>query len=279
MQISVGPIAVPCKKEVTTCTYFKLGIDHDLAVNRVKIGRARRQPPSAYHRSTDLTRTFPTASRLRNMAVNLDEWELVLASQSAPQLEVPRGVAFYFRAHEQLLAQSYFVDNGSSQPTERVGALQSLRHPERKVVSYVASFFGQDRDVLVPPHSTTSATTRCVFPKPVNLIGMTGHYHFRGVHFTASIWDGTNTGEQVYEQVGYLEPLFKRYGEGELSNVPGIEWTCTWDNPTDDTFKFGPFTDQNEHCNLFAFYYPSIGKTEAMTCVQENREVTVTVRH
>ena len=281
MQISVGPIAVPQGKEVTDCTYFKLGINHDLAVNRVKIKVRGGSHHQHIYRSTDPTRDVPDGVEVCNMAVNFDEWELVLASQSVLlNWKLPRGVAFYFRAHEQLLAQSHFVDNGLLSSPPNGWALYNLYAiPERKVVSYVGSLFGQDRDVLVPPHSTTSATTRCVFPKPVNLIAMTGHYHFRGVHFTASLWDGTTTGEQVYEQKGYLEPLFKSYREGELSNVPGIEWTCTWDNPTDDTFKFGPFTDQNEHCNLFAFYYPSIGKTEAMTCVQENREVTVTVRH
>ena len=281
MQIRIGPIPVPQGKEVTDCTYFKLGINHDLAVNRVKIKVRGGSHHQHIYRSTDPTRDVPDGREVCNMAVNFDEWELVLASQSVLlNWKLPRGVAFYFRAHEQLLAQSHFVDNGLLSSPPNGWALYNLyAMPEKKVASYVGSLFGQDRDVLVPPHSTTSATTRCVFPKPVNFIGMTGHYHFRGVHFTANVWDGTNTGPLVYEQVGYLEPLFKAYGEGVLSNVPGIQWTCTWDNPTDNTFKFGPFTDQNEHCNLFAFYYPSVGKTEAMTCVKENEQVTVTVRH
>jgi hypothetical protein len=281
MQIRIGPIDVPQGKEVTDCTYFKLGIDHDLAVNRVKIKVRGGSHHQHIYRSTDPTRDNSDGREVCNKAVNFDEWELVLATQSTLlNWKLPRGVAYYFRAHEQLLAQSHFVDNGLLSSPPNGWALYNLYAiPEKKVVSYVGSLFGQDRDVLVPPHSTTSATTRCLFPKPVNLLAMTGHYHFRGVLFTANLWDGTNTGPLVYEQKGYLDPLFKRYGEGELSNVPGIQWTCVWDNPTDNTYKFGPFTDENEHCNLFAFYYPSVGKTEAMTCVQENKEVTVTVRH
>jgi hypothetical protein len=60
--------------------------------------------------------------------------------------------------------------------------------------------------------------------------------------------------------------------------VQGLQWTCTYDNPTDTDFKFGPFTDRNEHCNMFAFYYPTEGTNEFLTCVQKEGEVTVTVR-
>ena len=282
MQISVGPIAVPQSKEVTDCTYFKLGIDHDLAVNRVKIKVRGGSHHQHIYRSTDPTRDVPDGVEVCNMAVDFDEWELVLASQSVLlDWKLPRGVAFYFRAHEQLLVQSHFVDNGLlAEPTERVGTLQSLRHPgaDGRVLRRPRSS-GRTATCWFPPHSTTSATTRCVFPKPVNLIGRPATTTSAACTSPPACGTGRPPASEVYHHEGYLEPLFKRYGEGELSNVPGIEWTCTWDNPNDVDYKFGPFTDQNEHCNLFAFYYPSIGKTEAMTCVQENREVTVTVRH
>ena len=90
MQISVGPIAVPQGKEVTDCTYFKLGINHDLAVNRVKI----KVRGGSHHITSTArpiaTRDVPDGVEVCNMAVNFDEWELVLASQSVlAQLEAP----------------------------------------------------------------------------------------------------------------------------------------------------------------------------------------------
>jgi hypothetical protein len=280
MQLSIGPVAVPSGKEITECTYFKLPGSRDMAVNRVRIKVRGGSHHIHIYRPTDHTRDIPDGHETCNMAVNFDEWELVLASQSVLlNWKLPRGIAFHFRGGEQLLAQTHFVDNGLLHSPPDGWALFNLyAMPQKKVRSYVGSIFGQDRDVVVPPHAVTSATTRCVFPKPITMLAMTGHYHFRGVHFTAATWDGTTSGPIVYEQRGYSEPAFRRYGEDELANIPGIEWTCTWDNPTDQTFEFGPFTDRNEHCNLFAFYYPAVGTNEFMTCVQKDRQVTVTVR-
>ena len=111
----------------------------------------------------------------------------------------------------------------------------------------------------------------------MKLLALTGHYHFRGKEFTVNTWDGVNTGEQLYRSVGYFDPSFQRYTGKFQPEVPGLEWTCKYENDTDDEFKFGPFTDRNEHCNLFGFYYPTIGDREFMTCVQKDSVVTVKV--
>ena len=57
-----------------------------------------------------------------------------------------------------------------------------------------------------------------------------------------------------------------------------LRWTCTYDNRSDRDYEFGPFTDENEHCNLFAFYYPTQSQTESTTCVVEDGRSTTTVR-
>ena len=36
-----------------------------------------------------------------------------------------------------------------------------------------------------------------------------------------------------------------------------------------ETFKFGPNTQKNEHCNLFGFYYPTDDPLEAIDCVHK----------
>jgi hypothetical protein len=144
-------------------------------------------------------------------------------------------------------------------------------------ITIAGAFFGQDRDVKVPPHSEAVATTRCVFPHPVKLLALTGHYHFRGKEFTTNVWDGQTTGEQLYKFDGYTEPVFQRFSGKFQPEVPGLEWTCQYENDTDQEFTFGPFTDKNEHCNLFAFYYPTDTPEEDLTCVQKDGQVTVTV--
>ncbi len=279
-QIMVGPVLVPQGSEVTECTYLKLPSKRDLAVNRVRIKVKGGSHHIHLYRPMDPTKTFPDGHETCDFALNFDAWQLILASQN-PVLDwkLPPGIAFHFRAGEQLLAQTHFVD---AQLLETSGSgwagfnLHAI--PARKVKSYAGSIFGQDRDVVVPP-GTSTATTRCVFPKPVKLLGLTGHYHFRGVEFSAAEWDGTATGRPLYRTRGYEEPVFTTFGAGDIPEIRGIEWTCVYENPTDQTFVFGPFTDRNEHCNLFAFYYPTRGTNEFLTCVQQDGVTTVAVRN
>src|SRR5262245_30101970 len=132
MQMKVGPVDVPRGSEVTECTYFKLPHGQDLAVNRVKIKVQGGSHHIHIYRPTDPTRDVPNGHEICNMAVNFDEWELVLASQS--QLlnwKLPPGIAFHFTAHEQLLAQTHFVDNGLLSSPPRAG-LSSISTRSRR---------------------------------------------------------------------------------------------------------------------------------------------------
>jgi hypothetical protein len=217
-----------------------------------------------------------------NFALDFSQWQLILASQNLLlDWTLPPGVAFHFHGREQLAAQTHFVDNGLLKtPTGKGWAVFDLwGMPHRKVRAYAGAIFGQDRDVLVPPHATATATTRCLFPKPVTLLALTGHYHYRGVEFTVATWDGTG-GEQLYDQKGYLDPAFVRFGAPGAPPAPvvrGLQWTCTYVNNDDVTYRFGPFTAENEHCNLFAFYYPTASPDEDITCVQQDGVVTATL--
>jgi hypothetical protein len=280
-QIVVGPISVPQGSEVTECTYMKLPSKKDLAVNKVKIKVHGGSHHIHLYRPHDRNMSVENGHETCNKALDFDVWQLILGSQSLLlNWKLPAGIAFHFTAGEQLVAQTHFVDNGLLESPEDGWAIYNLYAvPESKVTSYAGALFGQDKDVVVPAHSMATATTRCVFDRPVDLLALTGHYHFRGIKFTANVWDGQSTGAPLYEYNGYDEPTFRRFAAGEQANIPGIEWTCTYQNDTDTDFTFGPFTDANEHCNLFAFYYPTLSKQEFMTCVQQDSQVTVTVRH
>jgi hypothetical protein len=280
MQMSVGPVDVPSGSEITVCSYFKNPAKKDMAVNRVRIQVQGGSHHIHLYRPVDPTMSIPDGHETCNFALNFDVWQLILASQNVSlDWTLPKGIAYKFRAGEQLAAQTHFVDNGLlSTPEPGWATFNLYAMNKRRVKSYAGSMFGQDRDVHVPPHSTATATTRCVFPHPVKLLALTGHYHFRGQHFTASAWDGVNEGDLLYNFDGYTEPYFKRFDGKFQPEVQGIEWTCSYVNDTDEDFTFGPFTDKNEHCNLFAFYYPTEGDHEFLTCVQENGAVTVNVR-
>jgi hypothetical protein len=278
-QITVGPVTVPHGSEITECTYMKMPGRREMSVNRVKIKVSGGSHHIHLYRPTDHTANLADGHETCNMALDFSVWELVLASQSLVlDWKLPPGVAFHFQGGEQLAAQTHFVDNGLlATPDDGWAIFNLYSMPSKRVKSYAGAFFGQDRDVVVPAHSTATATTKCVFPRPVKLLAVTGHYHFRGVKFTAGTWDGT-TGNDIYTYNGYLDPPFQRFGANEVE-APGLQWTCDYQNDTDQTYTFGPFTDRNEHCNVFAFYYPTIGTDEFMTCVQKDQVVTVNVRN
>ncbi len=278
-QIRLGPIDVPRGGEITACTYLKLPCKHDLAVDRVQIKVSGGSHHIHLYRPQDPAMSLADSVQTCNFALDFSVWQLVLASQSLLlDWQLPPGIAFHFTGREQLAAQTHFVDSGLLRtPLGKGWAVMNLHAmPARKVTSYAGAIFGQDRDVDIPPHTTATATTRCLFPKPVTLLALTGHYHYRGVEFTAATWDGTS-GTPLYDQKGYLDPAFRRFSAAGAPVVQGLQWTCTYVNNDDVEYKFGPFTDKNEHCNLFAFYYPTNGTHETITCVQQGGVATTTV--
>jgi hypothetical protein len=113
-------------------------------------------------------------------------------------------------------------------------------------------------------------------------MALTGHYHFRGVTFEVyRVHADGAVGELLYEDEGYAEPPFRQYPRDEplvLRAGEGLEWRCTYENRDLVTYEFGPYTEENEHCNLFGFYYPTATPQEAIDCVhrvdEEGNEVS-----
>src|SRR5262249_561095 len=136
------------------------------------------------------------------------------------------------------------------------------------ITDHAGALFGQDRDVDVPPLTNLTASAVCEFPKAINLIAQTGHYHFRDPRFSTYLSYHGHRGDEIYHHEGYADPLFQEYNPPiPIAPQHGLEWECYWENPNDVEYKFGPFTDTNEHCNLFAFYYPTESLHESITCV------------
>lgn len=284
VQIAVTARAIPVGEEETACHYLKLPSSVDLDVDRIQIAVSGGSHHIHLYRPFDPSFEVPDGFEVCNAAVDFDVWELVAATQlPRSDWQLPAGVAYHFRAGEQVLVQTHFVNVGSLATTGEGRVLMNLNEAEAgSVVHYAGSIFGQDRDVFVPARSVHTQYADCVFPNAITLMAMTGHYHFRGRTFTSELLDrsGLPTAE-IYRHEGYDDPLFITY-EGptapKLSPGEGLRWTCTWVNNTNSDFEFGPFTDTNEHCNLFAFYYPAMGRNEATYCVKENGIQTTTVR-
>jgi hypothetical protein len=219
---------------------------------------------------------YPTRSC--PFAVDFSKWQLVTATQN-PLLDwqLPPGIAINFGARQPLMIQTHFVNAGSLDTRGNTKA-KIVLHPmdPAGVTAHAGALFFQDRTLEVPPGRHT-VTNRCALTgsgptaRTMNIMALTGHYHFRGVEFEVYrvLADGA-LGERVYNHKGYDDPAFQQYGADNplvLQPGEGIEWRCTYQNDDTETYWFGPNTSQNEHCNLFGFYYPTETPQEAIDCV------------
>jgi copper type II ascorbate-dependent monooxygenase-like protein len=217
-------------------------------------------------------------------AVDFSHWELVAASQTADlNWRLPPGVGIRFEPHQPLMIQTHFVNTGFGSASLAVkgrARAKMLLYPMEAstVTAHGGALFAQDRAVNVPPGSTTASsichlTGDASENREMTVMALTGHYHFRGKQFV--VWrtlpDGTRVEPPVYVYQNYSDPPFVQYPPGSLVLKPGegLEWECTWQNDSDQTFKFGPNTEKNEHCNLFGFYYPTENALEAIDCVHK----------
>jgi|SRR5215813_9717537 len=286
VQLTITSRPVPIGTEETVCHYLKLPSDVDFDVNRIQIAVTGGSHHIHLYRPYDHTLNLPDGFEQCNMAVDFDKWALVVASQlRKTDWELPEGVAFHFRAGEQLLVQTHFVNVGALETIGEGKVLMNLNAADDGTVTqYAGALFGQDKDVDVPPMSQWTQSATCTFPNPITIFAQTGHYHFRGKRFSTYRWDERLTpprGEEIYHHEGYADPKFEVYTPDTAPSFApgqGLEWECYWENPTDNEYKFGPFTDTNEHCNLFAFYYPTASLNESTTCVRKDGIDTTTVR-
>lgn len=281
VQLAITAHPIPKGTEETACHYLKLDSDVDLDVNRIQINVSGGSHHIHLYRPFDSTLDVPDGVEVCNMAVDFDKWSLIVATQlRKTDWELPEGVAFHFRAGEQLLVQTHFVNVGSLETEGEGKVLMNLNDADPGTITqHAGSLFGQDRDVDVLPLSNPTKSAICEFPKDLHLIAQTGHYHFRGRRFSTFEWFDGERGDEIYRFEGYNDPSFLEYKPPLLIPAQhGLEWECYWENPNDVEYKFGPFTDTNEHCNLFGFYFPTESLHESITCVRRDGVDTTTVR-
>jgi hypothetical protein len=216
-----------------------------------------------------------------DFALDFDVWQLILGSQNTLlNWKLPPGVAFHFRAGEQLLVQTHFVNVGSLETIGEGKVIFNLHDADPgTITAHAGAVFGQDKDVFVPALSNPTKSAVCEFPEPINVFAETGHYHFRGRRFSTYEWYDGVRGAEVYLHEGYDDPLFLIHSPPLVIEAGhGLEWECHWENPNDIDYPFGAFTDINEHCNFFAFYYPTGSPNESITCVTSEGVAKTTVR-
>jgi len=85
------------------------------------------------------------------------------------------------------------------------------------------------------------------------------------------VFDQTlGTGQQIYENTAWDEPVFERNIGVSVPMGGGITYACEYTvlstecgDPNDGCcFTFGGHVDAQEHCNAFVYYYPRNAATD-----------------
>jgi len=224
-------------------------------------------------------------------SANWSDWPLVANSQQDGQLDwtFPEGVANEFMPDEWLMLQTHYV-NAATQDTptgEGEVRVNFWTMPKSEVKAQMGTLFATKQSIRVcASNPTPSFDGTCQFksPEPVHIIGANGHFHSRGKQFDMFTWDGTSIeappmSDRFYSSQAWDEPPMLISPELDRT-VPaggGVFYTCSyqWHMPVqslgceglnaadpqqegDCCYTFGPIVEQNEHCNIFVYYYPKV---------------------
>ena len=274
LQAASGPLKGT--GENLTC-FKKHGPAHPMEVGRIHIS----MPGEGGHHVI-LFRPHPGPiqwpPKLCPLTLNWDQWELIAQTQH-PETDwkLPPGVAINVSRRQPLLVQTHYVRGKHPKTPHAMTKTKLYPVDPATVTAHAGALFLNDRSMVVPPHSRLTEVNRCTITgeggqaREVKLLGITGHYHFRGQGFDAyRVHTDGSLGELLYHYEGFDQPNFQQFSDPPVLHPgEGIEWRCHYQNNTDKTFTYGPDASTQEHCILFGAYYPTATVQEAINCTHD----------
>jgi hypothetical protein len=275
--VSFPTLTVPAGTERTQCIIKRLGNPGQIHVGQIHnvLG------PSSHHmivyRVTD-TVEQPTPTDCTPFTEALDPTKgspLMITQKKDDLLALPPGVAYTLDANQMLRIELHYINATSSD----VQLTASTAMKTTSEFQYEANFiFTGTIDITLPPNTTTTVGPE-YFPMSaadlgdINVFAITGHEHQYGTGVSvATTTSASDPGTTVYNPSSWLwsepttvmhEPPFK------MSNASGFNFSCTWDNTSANTIKFGESANA-EMCFFWAYYYPSRGSEICIHTKQDN---------
>lgn len=265
--VTFDPVTVQPGEENTQCVIKRL--DNPAAIHVGKMHNVLG--PGSHHviiyKTSDTTEQ-PTPFDCQPFADLLTPDKgspLMITQKKDDTLELPPGVAFGLEAGQMIRIEMHYI-NTTSAPLDvtATSTFYSMKESDFKDEADFL-FFGSP-DINIPPQS--AATLGPVYlPLPADLegskfFGFTGHEHHLGTGVSVSTTTGkTGTDTEIYNppNFSWAEPP-TIYKDPPLT-VPsggGFRLTCTWQNDTASTVKFGESANA-EMCFFWTYYYPSKG--------------------
>ena len=119
----------------------------------------------------------------------------------------------------------------------------------------------RDENIFIPPNTVHTEWSRCVFNEDVEVMVLAGHQHELGTRFDIAPFDGETgeVGDVFFSNDDWHTPMITQYEPPMV--VPagqGFEWTCEWNNTTDNEVVYGN-ESTDEMCNMAVVFRPVEG--------------------
>jgi hypothetical protein len=173
---------------------------------------------------------------------------------------LPPGVAHVFRPGEVLLLTAHYL-NPSATGLDTHVDFRMHTMPVHQVEHVAGSIFFYNVDITVPPMSDVTVTRTCPLSHDINLALLWSHMHSRGVSFLATTDDPVAAARagNLYSTTTWSEPQPRAFPYDPPVTVhagSSITYSCTYHNPTEQTFVQGQSALTNEMCILHGMYWP-----------------------
>ncbi|MCC6806999.1 MAG: hypothetical protein IT381_06225 [Deltaproteobacteria bacterium] len=285
-QLQVGPFDVPAGSELQDCYYFR--VKEDAWVHSFQIA----QNPGTHH--MNMFRVASSASgggaspfddgqvqRGCWDGLPFQDWGLIVNAQLTDGQEqtengafvwtLPDGVATHLEAGELIMVQTHYVNATTQKTNLGRGKVVINFHtiPQSAVQAELGTMFANNRNIFLRAGEKSAFSSFCTVPQQVTIAAVSGHFHSRGKRFTVSLANAAgDVTDPVYDNRDWHEPLFETFGGNGPTLEPGggLNYACEFDNPFDFDIVFGPHVEFEEHCNLFAYYYPRLTELGSLYC-------------
>jgi hypothetical protein len=301
IQLVIGPFDVPIGSEIQREYYLTMPFDEEFNVGKIEIAMNEGTHHMNFFRSTlELPDTLPSyrttemeytaggktwketipyedstfyLTKVFNASDMLIEAQISgkLFTWDLPKLPNGKQSVINLRPHEKMLLQVHYVNAVTQKTSNHKGKVTVNIWKAKGAPSNferASMCFARNMKIFIPPNSEVVFTKDCKFntiPRPMYILGMTGHFHSRGKSFTIDkmyedpvTHQETVVEENIYQSSSWSEPPFTPYDPPiELKTGEFIRYKCVYNNPTNQTFVFGPKVDINEHMNLFIWFTPA----------------------
>ncbi len=265
--VTFGPITVPPGVENTQCITVPLGNPTPIHVGQIHnvLGNASHHM-IVYQVSDTTPQTTPFDCQPFTDTLDPTKGSVLMVTQKKDDLlQLPQGVGFTLNANQMLRIEMHYI-NPLGTPQTLQSSSTMIPIPDGQFQNEAGFLFIGDPDITLPPNATTTLGP-IFFPIPAEYEGaqffaITGHEHKLGTDVVVSTAaNASDPGTSVYNVPGWLWSEPATVSASPPFTVPtggGFSFTCTWNNTTSSTVKFGESAN-DEMCFFWAYYYPSVG--------------------